>query len=160
MSQHVLTHLRGKSFECSFCDKKFALDKYLTQHKKIVHNIDNSPMLYCQYPDCQYRTTHKLGLKVHSISHQTEKPYKCNEDKCDKKFKTSVLLKQHKKKYHSKSKTYHCDWPECGSAFENRDQLRRHSKSHSKPYQCHFQGCAKSYKSKQDLNKHLRSKHN
>jgi uncharacterized Zn-finger protein len=159
ISQHVLTHLYGKTYECSLCDKKFGLEKYLTQHKKTVHNIDNSPMLFCPYPDCQYRTTYKLGLKIHSISHQKEKPFKCIEDGCDKCYKTSVLLTQHKKKCHSKSRVYPCDWSQCGSAFETRDQLRRHSRLHTKPFQCHFEGCAKSYKSKQDLNRHLRNKH-
>ena len=159
MSQHVSTHLYGKTFRCDLCDKAFGLQKYLTQHKSTVHNIKNNPILNCPELDCQYSTTYSVSLKQHLVTHQKERPHKCGHNGCDKSYKTSVLLRWHQNKCHLKNKPNACDYSGCGKSYESRDQLKRHLKTHTKAFRCHLENCSKSYKHKQDLNRHLKEKH-
>ena len=161
MSQHITTHSIGKTFECGFCRKRFALKKYWTQHQKNVHNINNSsPLLSCKYPDCDYKTRNAFSLRSHSSRHRTDTPFKCDENDCNKRFKTKVCLKQHTVFCHTKVKPFVCKFVGCESAFKVKTNLSRHLRSHEKKEPNHrCDRCSKTFKSKSNFIKHNKTKH-
>ncbi|KAI8983766.1 hypothetical protein BDB01DRAFT_790044 [Pilobolus umbonatus] len=76
-----------------------------------------------------------------SITHSTDKPYKCTREGCDKAYKNPNGLKYHNKRGH-------CNLPvnDCESIA-------------SKPYQCTIGDCGKRYKNLNGLKYHIDHSH-
>ena len=111
ISEHTLSHSMGKAFECDLCHKTYTLKNHLNNHKKLVHNINNKcPLLQCMSPECDYNTRNPYCFRQHERTHQTDTPFKCSEDGCEKSFKTNISLKQHINNFHMSVNLLACSW--------------------------------------------------
>ncbi|XP_054282261.1 zinc finger protein 501-like [Macrosteles quadrilineatus] len=78
---------REEIFKCTQCEKQFMKKESLVKHTKI-HSRDS---LKCSL--CDFTCGKKVTLKMHVISHEGNRKYKC--DRCDFSFKQVGHLKRH-----------------------------------------------------------------
>ena len=113
-------------------DEQYLQKKSAEQLINVVHN--NIETYVCPEPGCQYRTTYKDKLVLHSRTHHNESQTKLT-----------------------------CKWPECTYATTCNSDLERHYTIHAneRPFKCHYPGCGRKYKTidtfKHHIDKHLQS---
>ena len=66
LRRHYLTHLGIKQHECPYCEKRFALSQYLTEHINI--HTGNKPFV-CTYPGCNKKFRQAGKLSIHKKQH-------------------------------------------------------------------------------------------
>ena len=159
ISQHVSSHLIGKTFKCNLCDSAFSLQYYLTNHMNNRHNIKNKPIIRCPEPNCQYSTFLNYDMKQHSVSHSSQRHFKCGQNGCVSSFKTRCGLYTHRMKFHSNTKRHVCSYAGCGQHFETKDELRKHIGIHTKPFACDYDNCSFSTHKKVYLYYHKKNIH-
>lgn len=85
LTQHHITHVKERAWQCPHCPKKFKGLVHLRKHIDI-HNED---VHVC--PDCGKQMNTKRNLRVHMLVHSDQKKYKCQF--CDFEFKRAYTLK-------------------------------------------------------------------
>lgn len=85
LTQHNVTHVKERSWQCPHCPSKFKGLVHLRKHMDI-HNDDAH---VC--PDCGKQMNTKRNLRVHMLVHSDQKKYKCQF--CDFEFKRAYTLK-------------------------------------------------------------------
>jgi hypothetical protein len=85
-------------------------------------------------------------------THTGERPYACDFESCEKKFKTYSQLKYHKSIHYDK-RQYKCE--ECHLGFNRKSTLNIHILTHSgmKPFKCLY--CTKTFSQKSNWKKHI-----
>ena len=119
----------GKTFKCSSCSKVFKRKDTLEKHRKNIHTE-----IQCTYDNCEQTFGTKNKLKSH-IKQIHRGNFSCKH--CEHVFKSSVSLRNHKYRNHSKNKT--------------KTVVR------ITPLKC--QSCPKTFTSSQGLNRHQRTSH-
>ncbi|XP_018334323.1 zinc finger protein 91-like isoform X2 [Agrilus planipennis] len=149
---HVKCHIEN-GFKCLECEQIFSWWKPLTGHLWRIHKIDME-LYACD--KCDYKTF-SLGKlnNIHRPIHSEAKPFIC--DVCNKGFKNSKQLRNHKVKHKDfLNKTIQL-CVECNKMFSDRRQLRIHMDSvHKKlkPFLCSY--CGYKGASKSSLRMHMR----
>ena len=92
---HKLLHSEP-TFQCSHCDKKFHLRKYLARHIRSVHLKDENKRFRCNI--CQKGFTEKQNLLDHENTHTGRKPYQCRW--CDNSYQNGSNLMAHERSNH------------------------------------------------------------
>ena len=91
--KYTVSNLTEKQLSCGKCNKQYASNAGLFQHKKSVHEWD-------QYScnECEYKATVKRHLTRHiKLIHQGQ--YPCEQ--CDYKIKRKDTLHAHQLKYYN-----------------------------------------------------------
>lgn len=149
LKNHMITHIREKTFACSDCPKKFSTMMYLQNHQKLhrakeykcelclktfwhkdslnyhlkTHIGDKK--FNCEYCSMRFLLAHQL--RIHRRKHTGERPYQCTN--CDSKFKTYGCLQTHDRT-HSDVRSFICDYDQCSKSFKTRGGLMRHKRRH------------------------------
>ncbi|XP_037565157.1 zinc finger protein 585A [Dermacentor silvarum] len=100
------------------CGERVNCLSHLIRHKT-MHSSDPSPDV-CS--ECGKSYARKDYLKVHLLTHATERRYACAE--CGRRFADSSNAKHHYHFVHGKQHPLSC--PHCGKGFASRRDLRRH----------------------------------
>lgn len=113
-------------FKCDICQKGFANKKYLSNHIKKIHELQN--VVVCAV--CGKSLAGPSSLRDHMNSHEGIKPYECSY--CSKRFVKKNSLKCHLM-IHTGEKPFVCEI--CGKSYNQSHCLKTHMKSHtnSKP---------------------------
>ncbi len=75
--------------------------------------------LKCDWNDCHHMARNRRELLNHKSTHFSVKPFKCQNNGCEKSFSCKDRLRDHIKYVHKLEKTIPCEWPECGAMFKN-----------------------------------------
>lgn len=88
-----------------------------------------------------------------------EKPYSCDWDGCNKRFRQKIHLEAHKNVHIGQR--FQCDYPGCNKSFCRKYSLDEHRKMHTNgnPNQCMYPNCGKSFSSKYGLLRHQTAQH-
>ena len=155
LDRHVNAHLRPQLYACRMCIFKSHSHATMFQHCFRCHQgtytcVSNhedtaeemGPKVYvCEH--CGEGFCWPSRLKIHLISHETQKKYCCKG--CHTKFMYATSCKRHELgcpklllTTQSPAKKYRCEL--CEWTFKRSDALKRHQKTHKieKPYQCRF----------------------
>ncbi|XP_044585016.1 zinc finger protein 501-like isoform X1 [Cotesia glomerata] len=161
MQTHIKTHQadlsqnkapeiesEDKPYSCDVCPSKFRFERYLKQHKRIIHT--EKKRFSCVNCSSAFRT--RTHLNRHMICHSGEQPYAC--DICRSQFRRRGSLKKHML-IHKEEKPYQCNI--CSLKFRHRDYLNSHVRIHSteKPFACSV--CSSQFRHRSTLNMHLKS---
>lgn len=140
-------HVRGTSYDCTMCERKFTQKVHLQRH--ILTHTGEKPY-ECSY--CSKKFAQKSTLQRHEISHTGIKLFKCLL--CDKSFAQGSDLTRHNR-VHTGEKPYQCDV--CDKYFTQAGVLQRHKLTHDKknPNQCLL--CQAMFTSKKALMNHART---
>lgn len=131
---------------------KSTREKTQSHHSK---DEEDPTETYKAFPckECDKSFQYASALKLHTVSHTSEKPYIC--DRCSSSFTQKSHLTRHLLIHKKNAKTFECS--ECKMSFRQRFYLQAHMRSHSgaKPYSC--KECSKSFSQKSHLNTHAKS---
>ena len=95
-SQHFSNPESG--FFCENCAIRFNSQASLYRHKRLVHSPDGRKYIHnCQY--CHKGYFNKTDLVEHMYNHTKIPGFTC--DFCDEKFRSKVMLRNHKRDQHS-----------------------------------------------------------
>ncbi|KAG2457226.1 ZFX protein, partial [Polypterus senegalus] len=130
--QHNFTHEENKTHQCSHCDHKSSNSSDLKRHIISVHTKD--------YPHkcdvCEKGFHRPSELKKHKMSHKTKKIHQCRH--CDFKISDPFTLSRHILSVHTKEQPFACK--RCKRHFAQRNELKKHLKTHRgrRMYQCQY----------------------
>jgi Zinc-finger associated domain (zf-AD)/Zinc finger, C2H2 type len=129
MLEHVRSvHTKERPFECSLCDRKFAVKRALTLHVR-EHKQDWSHV--CNY--CGKGFLIKEYCEIHIRRYHTnEKPFEC--DRCDAKYPSKLQLSEHKISKHEGGRPeqiFSCHV--CGKKFKGTTSYKYHVRTHELP---------------------------
>ena len=93
LNQHISHHLNKRQFVCNECNKQFNSCSSLSVHKNSVHS--NVRPFVCSESNCQKSFKLKDRLNKHLKIHSTERSFKCDE--CDRRFRYKELVSKHKR---------------------------------------------------------------
>lgn len=117
---HENKHKNHLPFQCTKCEKGFALKCNLTNHLKFTHSDKKN--FKCD--KCDKRFCRPNSLKQHLLSHSKLRPFKCSM--CSKAFVEHRMFLRHLK-IHSDEKEYDC--PLCVTKCGRKDNFMRHLKN-------------------------------
>ena len=149
-----------KPFKCGYCRKKFAKLAKLKVHEE-GHQVTQGIVTHederpfkCQHAGCPKSFKDKDGLRSHQAVHTNERPYECPT--CGTKFKHRDSLKTHMK-IHTEEKQFQCTI--CSQTFRRKDHLKDHVRIHTgeKPFECRF--CERKFGWKKGLKHHEKIAH-
>ncbi|KAJ0184160.1 hypothetical protein K1T71_000583 [Dendrolimus kikuchii] len=112
-----------KRYKCDRCEKDFKRKALLTLHIKSVH--DKSMRTECKI--CGVVINNRYNLTRHALIHTEARPYKCDFDGCDKRFKDPSSVAKHNI-IHYPSKHMPCKI--CGKLFTRVRRLEYHMTLH------------------------------
>jgi uncharacterized Zn-finger protein len=99
-----------------------------------------------------------LPSSIISKKEQKNKPHKCPQQSCSKKFSKAHYLKRHQKTHSSKKELPHaCN--HCGKKFLKKDHLMQHLNRHIKTQSFKCNICNRKFGRKFSWKKHLQSQH-
>ncbi|EAT45235.1 AAEL003456-PA [Aedes aegypti] len=154
-NQPQLTTKQKRMHVCDVCQKSFTQSQTLNRHKKI-HSRDSEPGKVCGY--CARMFLRSDDLRRHIRTHTNERPYAC--DHCNKAYKQSFELKEHKALAHPESgvrKYLSCTI--CNKQLTTRNGLYVHMKAHrgEKNHACIY--CEKRFITTGELSSHMKHIH-
>ena len=110
-----------EEFTCDICLETFATMRYVTEHKKLIH--EGIKEHSCDL--CEKLFSTKKSLKIHKIAIHEFLSIPCGN--CGKQFKTQKDLRRHVREIHeNKKKWYKCDI--CESSYPRPNHLSKHVK--------------------------------
>ncbi|XP_008555896.1 PR domain zinc finger protein 15-like [Microplitis demolitor] len=134
-SAHTTQNKNNVRYQCSYCPKNFAVEKYLKRH--IAQHVE-----FNRCKRCRHKFTTKSELDSHKCA--APKPV-CGQ--CGKKFLNVVYLNRHIKRHNEvpkvpkkriknvEEKPAICE--KCGEIFKNLCSLQQHQRSHGeRTYEC------------------------
>lgn len=129
MLEHVRSvHTKERPFECTSCDRKFAVKRALTLHTR-EHKQDWSHV--CKF--CGKGFVIKEYCEIHVRRYHTnEKPYQC--DQCDAKYPSRLQLSEHKIAKHGGGRPeqiFTCQI--CKKKFKGSSSYKYHMRTHELP---------------------------
>ena len=141
---------QAKSFHCEICNKSFADQYRLEQHKYYGHAFPlekhediHKEMEPFNCEICQKTFRHKINLKRHLDMHAGIK-FKCKV--CDKMFTRNSNLQKHLETVHEGIKSHKCEV--CGKLFALKCNLKTHLGVHKRNelHECEICGKPIAYK--------------
>ena len=118
--------------------------------------------LYCEYPECEYKTINKTLFDKHIKNHSnyselSSEKIICHYDNCGKEFAKKQSWIMHRNMYHKYLQRVACTHPGCVYVAQSKHHLKIHLFKHSdeKPFLCEVQGCGKRFKHQCSYEKHL-----
>lgn len=115
--------------------------------------------LDCPIDGCVVRPRGPYALRLHMRVHSDERPYKCNEERCDASFKRKEHLKDHDVIHHLDSDMHKCDEANCEAQFKIYHNLQAHQRvvhQNIRNVICEFEGCDRTFTDKSKLENHSR----
>ncbi|KZT38466.1 hypothetical protein SISSUDRAFT_986194 [Sistotremastrum suecicum HHB10207 ss-3] len=146
-----------KPYQCTHagCTKRYSKPSRLEEHER-THSGER-PFSCSECPSAYFRESH---LKAHVRTHlpESERPFVCEAEGCQKRFWTTQHLKAHGQ-LHRGARIFECTENGCDEAFSKNYQLRSHiAEVHrpegTKPFICEHEGCPKSFATNQKLRVH------
>lgn len=160
LEKHKLMHTNNFPLKCPYCQKKFALLKYILVHENAV--IEEKYKCIICYKILCSPTSFEKHKKYHQLVH------KCNE--CDQNFLNNRTLKEHKltKHYSSPTQKYNVNSIKkankkmftcltCGKKSKDKAMLEKHELQHTQKFKCNE--CLLNFKNSLLLNSHINSTH-
>ncbi|CAO1420299.1 unnamed protein product [Diamesa tonsa] len=147
---------------CEFCPKAFMNIKSRRYHERTKHpeEFKDLPSLIQYICDqCGNEFKKMWNLTNHKACvHNTERTFKCDEEGCDKMFKTKQARNEHKKIH---TTTYKCTFEDCNKIFKSQQAYAQHVGMHNgNQFTCTFTGCDHlPFTRKRALQAHIRNKH-
>lgn len=136
-------------FECGICEQVF------TERDKLKHHVENHrklpEVMNFECGICKLTFTEATSLNVHLQTHEERKRFQCKL--CEKTFKSSKCLVNHRKKKHGK--IYKCNI--CSKQFGKQTSLDAHAKMHTKRQRFGCKKCQKRFSKLIDLRIHLKT---
>ena len=118
---HIATHhTNNRPFKCDHCEKSFVTRFKLKCHLNSKH-VEGGRRFKCS--KCTYMAYDRRTLKVHQLTHSSEKPYKCSE--CADAFTRLYYLRTHMRT-HTGEKPFTCN--DCLRSFSQGCSLTRHKR--------------------------------
>ncbi|XP_054156312.1 zinc finger protein 91-like [Oppia nitens] len=164
LKYHRESHSKLEIYVCDAdgCSKAF---KHNSHYKRHLAEHRSEPTLKCPEKDCRrffytdrdiYR--HRIDDHKRKVKKNLIRPYKrCDWPGCDY---YGIELIRHSR-VHTGEKNFHCDWPECGKRFSEKQKLNHHMNIHNnvKPYACRWPGCEYRCAHHSNINKHMKQVH-
>ena len=152
LQDHCLKQQEGHSFQCTTCEKKFAIERHLRDHMR-------SHVNHYKCPHCDMTCPTPSTLKNHvKYRHTTEKPFSC--EFCEYRGKTKADIKSHVRVHYNEVQQT-CPEDNCNFSCRSKITMKQHLASFhqgNRPkYACHV--CEEKYFKGSDLTKHLVSAH-
>ena len=149
---HCLKQQEGHSFQCTTCEKKFAIKRHLRDHMR-------SHVNHYKCPECEMTCATPSTLKSHiTYRHTDHKPFSC--EFCDYRGKTRADIKSHVR-IHYNEVQHSCPEVDCNFSCRAKITLKQHLQTvhlgNSPTYACHV--CEEKYFKGSDLTKHLVKEH-
>ncbi|CAG2114498.1 unnamed protein product [Medioppia subpectinata] len=128
----------------------------LSLHRRCYDLVTNSYI--CDDISCGKSFKSYRRLRAHTINVHSSRDVSCDYPDCHKMFKTSYVMKDHYKQFHTTDKPLKCPHMSCGQSYLNRSQLEAHVVRHAtdRPFVCDFIGCDIKFKSEACLKSHQR----
>ncbi|XP_044736945.1 zinc finger protein 726-like [Chrysoperla carnea] len=151
LGKHMITHAEHDNLACEFCAKIFKSILTLKNHVRNFHK-NSGPVYKYLCNQCGLKLRTKYHLDSHLLTHTKERPFAC--DKCDKTYRTSFRLKEHKLRFHLNQRNFVCTF--CSLAFYDKKILLAHVRRHTgeKPFKCHM--CDKRFIQEVALKAHMK----
>ena len=149
---HKTVH-SGNKIQCPSCSLEFKTKKGLTVHVKFQHT--NSFTIHkCDF--CEKTSKDKKSIRIHMDKDHLGIRHICTE--CNETFKTKLILKKHKNRFHNiNRKTYSCEF--CSYSTFAQESMRTHKLfiHLGKKYPCDL--CSYNATKKSSLKEHKRRLH-
>ncbi|XP_076450981.1 uncharacterized protein LOC143286917 [Babylonia areolata] len=119
---------------------------------------DGREKLVCPERGCGKTFTKLSKLKIHTMQHTGERPFKCSKEGCDWAFTTAYKLKRHEDSHEGK-KDFYCDYEGCNRKFTTIYNLNSHRRLHDRPCteKCPEEGCNARFPTKRHLELHMKT---
>lgn len=147
----------NQEFKCDWPGCNYQTDKlYVILRHKAVH----SGLAQFKCPNCSKEFGTSSALSNHMITHNTERPFKCDYPGCRyETFRKSVLERHHLRAHSSEDTLYFCAKPNCKKTFKSWIDLHQHMIAHNvvAKYVCSWPGCGTVFESKSLFSLHIKS---
>lgn len=120
LTQHTKSH---KSNFCSICEQHFPRKNKFISHTCVPAVRSQTTRKSCEL--CGKTFANESALRIHSVVHTGEKPYRCSF--CGKGFTQKGNLKCHLR-IHTGEKPFRC--VRCGQTFKHKAKLAQHFVTH------------------------------
>nr|XP_053635711.1 uncharacterized protein LOC128690944 isoform X1 [Cherax quadricarinatus]XP_053635712.1 uncharacterized protein LOC128690944 isoform X1 [Cherax quadricarinatus] len=112
----------------------------------------------CPIKGCCKNFPKLSSLKVHLLSHNGIRPYKCSYENCDWAFYTWYKLKRHIET-HLKRRDYVCSESNCNRRFTTVYNLNTHLRLHQRPkcWMCSLPECTQAFHTRRELEVHMKT---
>ncbi|CAL8111122.1 unnamed protein product [Orchesella dallaii] len=139
-----------KPYLCLQCGVRFHRKESFLPHMKMHEDRSSSSLFECV--ECDTKCKDSQALKKHMRAHDADKYRKCDE--CGEGFSCKMSLNYHKHLQHGMEKPIKCDVEGCGKGFFNQYQLNDHKICHTEAtFQCPM--CPKKFRRSHNLTDHI-----
>lgn len=132
-STHFQTHFNPPSdLSCPYrdqgCTEVFRMRHLQTSHIQKKHDPSYIPELRAVDRVCELcgKCFSRSTMQYHMNVHRGTTPYPCDFEGCTEKFKDPTLLRQHKRTFHLKIKTFRCRY--CPIKLNSQEEYDEHKK--------------------------------
>ena len=143
------------AFKCSYCNKRFAIERLLRDHMRAHINQFKCPLCDMTCPQPSNLVNHM------SYRHFQVRSYQCPKQGCPYKAKTNNDLQKHYRIHLDEGTSYACPYNDCKYFARSRESAKAHiDKVHLKSepkYACHL--CERRFAKGYYLTKHLLTRH-